>query len=148
MSYLTEKAAYINGLLEGSDLDLTTKEGKVLKAVVELMRDLTDEIDNMFDDIENLNLEMDEIDEALADVEDEVFGDCDCDDDEDDYDEWDFDDDDELAIECPHCGDMIYLDPSLLEESEDTITCPNCKEEIEIEFTDDCDCDDCDCDCD
>ncbi|MGN1098223.1 MAG: CD1247 N-terminal domain-containing protein [Clostridia bacterium] len=143
MSYLTEKAAYLKGLFEGTDLDLSTKEGKLLKAVIELMGDMADEIDDAFDTIDELQEEVDEIDEALADVEEEVFGECDCDDcydDDDDDDDWDFDDDDELAIECPHCGDTIYLDPSLLENCEDTITCPNCKEEIEIEITDDCDC--------
>ena len=140
MSYLTEKAAYLRGLMEGSDLDLTTKEGKLLKAVVELLGDMSDELEVAFDTIDELQAEVDEIDEALADVEDEIYGECDCEDCEDDEDDWDFDDDDELALECPHCGDTIYLDATLLEDCENSITCPNCKEEIEIEFSDDCDC--------
>ena len=140
MSYLTEKAAYLRGLMEGSELDLTTKEGKVLKAVVELLGDMSDELEEAFNVIDELQAEVDEIDEALADVEDEVYGECDCEDCEDDEDDWDFDDDDELALECPHCGDTIYLDATLLEDCENSITCPNCKEEIEIEFSDDCDC--------
>ena len=140
MSYLTEKAAYLKGLLEGSELDTTTKEGKLLNAVIELLGEMTDEMEGMTDDFDELQGQVDEIDEALADVEDEVYGECDCDECEDDDDDWDFDDDDELAVECPHCGDTIYLDASLLEDCENSITCPNCKEEIEIEFTDDCDC--------
>ncbi len=142
MSYLTEKAAYLKGLMEGTELDLTTKEGKILKAVIELLTDVTDEIDEVFDSIDELQEQVDEIDEALGDVEEDMYGECDCDDCDDDDDDWDFDDDDELAVECPHCGDTIYLDPSLLEECESSITCPNCKEEIDIEFTDDCDCHD------
>ncbi len=137
MSYLAEKAAYINGLIEGAELDLNTKEGKVLKAVAELLGDMANDIDDVYSTVEDLENEMDEIDEALADVEDEVFGECDDEEDED----WDYDDDDEFAVECPNCGDTIYLDASLLDE-ENTITCPNCKEEIEIEFDDDCGCHD------
>ncbi len=144
MSYLTERASYLKGLMEGAELDLTTKEGKILKAVIELVSDMSDEIESLTDTVDELQDLVDEIDEALGDVEEEMYGECDCDDCDDDDDDWDFDDDDELAVECPHCGDTIYLDASLLESGESTITCPNCKEEIEIEFTDDeCDCDDC-----
>ena len=37
MSNLTEKAAYLKGLMQGLDIDQTTKEGKLLAAMVELM---------------------------------------------------------------------------------------------------------------
>ncbi len=150
MSYLTEQAAYLKGLYDGGDFDESTKEGKLLGALIDLVGEMAEEIDAFEADFDEVVELVDEIDEALADVEDEVYGDCDCDCDDccdcdDDDDDWDFDDDDELALECPNCGDMIYLDPSLLEESEQTITCPGCKEEIELEFTDDCDCG-CGCD--
>ncbi|MCH5187752.1 MAG: hypothetical protein J1F63_05070 [Oscillospiraceae bacterium] len=138
MSYLTEQAAYLKGMFDGSDLDRSSKEGKLLEALVALVGDMADELSAMEEELAELNDTVDEIDEDLADVEDELYGECDCDDDDDD-DEW-YDDDDEFAIECPSCGDMIYLDPSLLEDSEQTITCPNCQEEIELEITDDCDC--------
>lgn len=140
MSYLTERASYLKGLFDGGEFNETTKEGKLLKELIALVGDMADEMASMQDEMDEMQELTDEIDEALADVEDEVFGECDDDDDDDD---WDFDDDDELALECPNCGDMIYLDPALLEESEQTITCPNCKEEIELEITDD----DCDCGC-
>lgn len=39
---------------------------------------------------------------------------------------------------------MIYLDPDLLDECEDTIVCPSCNEEIHLEFDD---CDNCDHNC-
>ncbi len=139
MSYLAEKAAYLKGLADGVEIDTATKEGKLLKAMVELLGEIAEDVDDVYEVVGDLQDEVDEIDEALADVEDEVFGGCDCGC-EDDEDDWDFDDDEELALECPHCGDKIYLDASLLEDCESTITCPNCKEEIEIEFDDDCDC--------
>ena len=134
MSYLTEQAAYLKGLFDGSDLDPSSKEGKLIEALIELVGDMADEISSLEDDIAELEGTVDEIDDDLADVEEELFGEYD-----EDYDD-DWDDDDEFGIECPNCGDMIYLDPSLFEDSEQTLTCPNCHEEIELEFTDDCDC--------
>ncbi len=135
MSYLTEQAAYLKGLLDGGDLDKTTNEGKLLEALIGVIGDMAEEIEAIGAETQELTETVDEIDEDLADVEDALYG-------EDDED-WDGDDDEEFAIECPNCGDMIYLDPSLLEGSEQTITCPNCQEEIELEISDDCDCEDC-----
>ena len=37
---LTEKAAYIKGLMDASELDKTSKEGKILAAVVDLLDDM------------------------------------------------------------------------------------------------------------
>ena len=135
MSYLTEKMAYIRGLAEGLEIDEKTKEGKLLKAIVEALSDTADELCEISDVQEEMQQQLDEVDEDLEDLEDFVYGDCDEDYDEDD--EY-YDDDDEFGIECPNCHDMIYLDPDMLDECEDTIVCPSCNEEINLEF--DCDC--------
>lgn len=129
MSYLTEKMAYIGGLAEGLDIDETTKEGKLLMAIVEAIADIADEIDEIEEYQDDIQAQLDEVDEDLDALEEYVY---------DDEDE--FDDDDEFAVECPSCGDMIYLDEETLENC-DKITCPGCNEEIEIEF--DCDCENC-----
>ena len=131
MSYLTEKMAYIRGLAEGLDIDESTKEGKLLLAIVEALSDTADELYELADIQDEMQLQLDEVDEDLADMEDFVYGEAD----EDEY------DDDEFGVECPTCHDMIYLDESLLDEDCETITCPSCGEEIELEF-DDC-CEDC-----
>lgn len=127
MSYLTEKMAYIRGLAEGLDVDATTKEGKLLLAIVEALSDTADEICEIEDYQDELADLVDEIDEDLGDVEEFVYGDVD-------------DEDDEFSVECPACGDLIYLDAETLESCEDSIICPNCNEKIEIEY-------DCDCEC-
>ena len=44
MSYLPEKMAYIKGLAEGLDIDASTKEGKLLLAIVDALSDTADEI--------------------------------------------------------------------------------------------------------
>ncbi len=130
MSYLTEKMAYITGLAEGLDIDETTKEGKLLIAIVDALADIADEIAEIEEIQDETQSQLDEVDEDLDALEGYVY------DDEDD-----FDDDDEFGVECPACGDMIYLDPETLASCGDKIVCPACQEEIELEF--DCDCENC-----
>ena len=130
MSYLTEKMAYITGLAEGLEIDETTKEGKLLVAIVEALADMADEIAEIEEIQDETQAQLDEVDEDLDALEGYVY---------DDEDE--FDDDDEFGIECPNCNDMIYLDPETLASCGDKIVCPSCNEEIEIEF--DCDCENC-----
>ena len=130
MSYLTEKMAYITGLAEGLEIDETTKEGKLLVAIVEALADMADEIAEIEEIQDEAQAQLDEVDEDLDALESFVY------DDEEDYEE-----DDEFGIECPNCNDMIYLDCETLASCGDKIVCPSCNEEIEIEF--DCDCENC-----
>lgn len=142
---ICEKIAYIKGLAEGLNLDETTKEGKILAAVIDLLGDITSEICEIEDGCDELMEQIDAVDEDLSTVEDIIYGDddddCDCDD--------CCDCDDEVyEIECPACHDTIYLDEEMLDN--EGMTCPNCGTELEFDF--DCDCDDCCdddcCDCD
>ena len=128
MSYLTEKMAYIRGLAEGLDIDATTKEGKLLLAIVEALSDTADEICELEDTQEEMQLQLDDVDEDLAELEDIFYED---------------EEDDEFSVECPKCGDIIYLDEETLASCQDSIVCPNCNEKIEIEY--DCDCESCNC---
>ena len=125
---ICEKVAYIKGLAEGLALDDSTKEGKVLAAIIDVLGDITNEICEIEDGCDELMEQLDAVDEDLSNVEDVVYGDddCDCCDDEDLY-----------EIECPACHDTVYLDEDMLEE--DGITCPNCGTELEFDF-DGCDC--------
>ena len=134
---ICEKIAYIKGLAEGLSLDETTKEGKILAAVIDLLDDMTSEICEIEDGCDELMEQIDAVDEDLSAVEDIIYGEdeddcCDCDD-CCDY------DDEVYEIECPACHDTIYLDGDMLEE--EGMTCPNCGTELEFDF--DCDCDDC-----
>lgn len=126
MSYLTEKMAYIRGLAEGLDIDATTKEGKLLLAIVDALSDMADEVYEVEDLQDEIQLQLDEVDEDLAELEDFIYGE---------------DEEDEFSVECPSCGDLIYLDAETLESCEDSIVCPSCNEKIEIEY--DCDCEGC-----
>jgi len=140
---ICEKIAYIKGLAEGLALDDTTKEGKVLAAIIDLLGDITEEICDIEDGCDALLEQIDAADEDPADLEEFVYEDdddddcdcCDCDDDCCDC------DDEVYEVECPACNDVIYLDAEMLEE--DGMVCPNCGTDLEFDF----DCCDCDCDC-
>lgn len=97
-----EKVAHLKGVMEGMEYDTTSKEGKLLSLIVDILDSLTTEVDEIEDDLDTLFDFADELDEDLGDVEAELFGDdcCDC----DDYDEYD-DDDDELPECCIDCDD-------------------------------------------
>ena len=128
MSYFTEKAAYLKGLAEGLDVDASTKEGKLLNAIIDVISDMADEI-------EVLGEQQDDMLDIINDLaDDECDCDCDC---------CDCDDLDYFEIQCEKCGNTICLDEELL-DSDDAIVCPVCGEEIELEF-EECDCDCCDC---
>lgn len=138
---ICEKIAYIKGLAEGLSLDETTKEGKILTAIIDLLGDITEEICDIEDGCDELLEQIDAVDEDLASLEDIIYeddeDDCDCDCD------CDSEDDEVYEIECPACNDVIYLDADML--AEEGMVCPNCGTNLEFDF-DGCDCD-CDCDC-
>ncbi len=138
---ICEKIAYIKGLAEGLGIDETTKEGKVLNAIIDLLGDITEEICDIEDGCDELMEQIDAVDEDLSALEDIIYEDDDCDccdcDDCDDCCE-----DEVYEIECPACNDIIYLDGEMLEE--EGMVCPNCGTELEFDF-DGCDCDCCDC---
>lgn len=156
---ICEKIAYIKGLAEGLSLDDTTKEGKILSAIIDLLGDITEEICEIEDGCDELMEQLDAVDEDLSSLEEIVYDedggcgcgcgceDCTCGDDCNcGCDDCDCGCEDEVyEIECPACNDIIYLDAEMLEE--EGMTCPNCGTELEFDFDFDCCEDGCDCDC-
>lgn len=128
---ITEKVAYLKGLMDGLDIDKSTKEGKILAAMADVLEDIAltvadncDQIDAIDEDLENLEefvYESDLFDEFDDDDDDFCFGDCDdCDGCDDmDYDEY------EYEIECSNCHETIFIDESAFEEGK-TFECPAC----------------------
>ena len=134
---LNEKASYIKGLVEGMELDTSKREGKVIAALLELVTDMASEIEEMEEAIDTLHDYCEELDEDLGEVEeylldDECDCDCDCDDCDCDCDcdecDCDCDEDDFFEIECPSCGDTVYLDSTVDPEE---LVCPACGEKFE-----------------
>lgn len=140
---LSEKAAYLKGLMDGLEIDDSTKEGKVLLALYDVVSEICETVDTIDADVDDIVEFCSTIDEDLAEVEDELYGDeCDCDcccGDDCDCDCCDCDDDcccdeDDCTYEvvCPTCGDTIELNELMLEDG--SVECPNCGELLEFDF--------------
>lgn len=125
---IREKSAYLKGLAEGMKLDSAKDETKLLGAVIDLLGDIAEKLDELDGDLEVANDYIEEIDEDLGSLEEYVLGDecdcCDCDDDDDcDCDCCDCDDKDFRMLMCPHCNEEIYFDDSIEPEE---LVCPAC----------------------
>ena len=130
---VTEKVAYLKGLMEGLSVDETSKEGKILKAVVDVLDDLAMSVEDLEDYTAELTEQVDAVDEDLDSLENDFYGECDCCDDDEDEEYYD--------ITCPSCGDEFSVDEDTLLEG--GIECPTCGDHLEF----DVECDDCGCDC-
>ncbi len=84
MTYLYEQISYLRGLTDGLEINESTKEGKVLTHIVDVLEELTDAVAEVKADHEELSEYVEAIDEDLSAMEDEMYIDCDdcsdCDD--------------------------------------------------------------------
>ena len=130
---ILEKCAYIKGLADGLNLDETKAEGKVLKAIIDLLSDVCETIADLDDEVCTLGDYIEEVDHDLGEVEeyvldDECDCDCDCDDEcdcccDDECDCCDEDGEDFMEAMCPHCGETICFDNEL---DPNDLICPAC----------------------
>lgn len=127
---LTEKAAYIKGLIEGINLDDSKEETKILKSIADLLEDVALSVKDLEDVYEEHSAIIDELDENLADVEDIVY-DCNCEESDCDCCECGSD---IYEVSCPNCEQVVRLNEDVLAKGE--IVCPNCGEKLEFGFED------------
>jgi formylmethanofuran dehydrogenase subunit E len=152
---LTEKIAYMKGLLDGMELDGSTKEGKAILQMAEVMEEMGVYIDDLQSQVDELTELCDLLDKDLGEVETDLY----CDDDEDiefdddddedddfalgevlpaDYDDFAYDDDDEdfdevqYVVNCPSCDETVNLSERQLEEG--SMICPHCGELLEFNY--------------
>ena len=136
---LSDNMSYLKGLVDGMELDLTTKEGKVLGQLLDVLQETVLYVTDLQDQVDELTELCESLDEDLGDVEDAVFGDEEDDEDEadefeDDDDDYDDDDDDMYEAVCPNCQNTIVLSDSVLDEG--TMHCPCCNELLEFDYSD------------
>ena len=130
MSNLSDRVSYIKGLAEGLKLDTEKNEGKLIEKILELLGDITKELEEMQEEQNHLNAYMEAIDNDLGDLEDVVLGDED--DEDDDFMEGeDEDDGDDNLVEytCPHCGEEMNFEVDSFDFDEDYL-CPNCHQPL------------------
>ena len=145
---ISEKSAYLKGLMDGLNLNTEEPEGKMISAIVELLGDISKKVTDIEETTIAISDELDEIEEDLDAIDDYILSeeededDYDFDDD-DDYDDEDYDDEgfdfgDEdstiYEVECA-CGNIINFDEDTLEAG--SIVCDQCGETLEFSFEDD-----------
>lgn len=126
---ITEKVSYIKGLAEGLDLDETSKEGKVLLAIIDALDDIAHQVDEIDMDLSDLADVVGEIDDTVADIEEDFYGD-ECDDDDCDC---CCGDEDMYEITCPECNNSITVDFDVIAAG--GILCPNCGNPLEFDLS-------------
>ena len=138
---ISEKAAYLKGLMDGLNLDTEKAEGKMISAMVELLCDVTKRLSDVEETTIAISDELDEIEEDLDAIEDFIMdveedecccgGNCDCDDCDCDCDC----DCDEVIYEAEcACGNIVEFDEDTLEQG--SIVCDKCGETLEFTFDD------------
>jgi len=144
---ITEKSAYLKGLMDGLNLNTQSDEGKMIAAIVDLLGDVTQRMTDIEETTIAISDELDEIEEDLDAIEDFIM-----DEEDDDYfdelddEDWDEEEDEEegfdfgdeettiYEVECA-CGEIIDFDEETLEKG--SIACPNCGETLEFSLEDD-----------
>ena len=139
---ISEKSAYLKGLMDGLKLNTESDEGKMIAAIVDLLGDLTRKVTDIEETTIAISDELDEIEEDLDAIEDYIMDEeDDFEDYEEDEDEWDEDEDFEegfdfgdeestiYEVECA-CGEIIDFDEEVLEKG--SMICPNCGETLEF----------------
>lgn len=125
---ILEKVAYMKGLAEGIGLDVKSKEGKLLKVMMDILDDVALELQDIREEQGDLEEGLDAVSEDLADVETYLF---DLDEDEDEDGE---EDGEVYQTTCPNCDEEIYFDEDILADG--SVLCPNCGEELEFDLSD------------
>ena len=151
---ISEKSAYLKGLMDGLKLNTESDEGKMIAAIVDLLGDVTKKVVDIEDTTIAISDELDEIEEDLDAIEDYILDeDEDYDDEDEDDDDWlddedEDDEDDEIGdegfdfgdeettvyeVQCA-CGNIIDFDEEVLESG--SIVCYKCGETLEFSFED------------
>ena len=120
---ILEKVAYMKGLAEGLGLDTKSKEGKLLKVIMDILDDIALELQDIHAEQGELEEGLDAVSYDLADVETYLY-EQDSEDDEDDGEVY--------QTTCPNCQEDVFFDEDILADG--SILCPNCGEKLEFDL--------------
>lgn len=137
MNSIKSRVAYLSGLIDGLELEKQSKEGKIIKEMVDILKYIGEEFEEIKESHKEIEEYVDVLDEDLSMIEDEIYDEA-YDNDDDDFDEEDIEN--FVNLKCPNCNETLYIDAGIM-HSKDKILCPNCRKDIEIDV--DCNCDHC-----
>ena len=144
---LSNKAAYLQGLVDGLGVDESTKEGKIIKAMSALLAEMAEALEGVDEDLSRAYDQINDLSDELEDLEADLYEDEDDEDDDEDDEDDDEDDedddedaddanDDDIASEpfyevaCPNCGETVYVSEDDLDAGE--ANCAHCGVTFEV----------------
>ena len=138
---MKEKAAYLKGLIDGLGIDENTKEGKVIKAMSELLGELAEAVDGIDEDVTRAYDQINDLSDELEDLEADLYEEEDEDGESEDAEDEDTDDDDDAKdddiasepfyeVACPNCGETVYVSEDDLDAGE--ANCAHCGVTFEV----------------
>lgn len=123
MNDLKTRVAYLQGLSAGLDLSAESKEGKLLKGIIEVLDEFADSVGTLEEAQEQLEDYLDSIDEDLYHLEDEIY----------EGDGTEACGEEYIEVDCPGCGETVCFDADIVEDDDIIeVTCPNCDEVVFI----------------
>ena len=141
MSKLTDRISFLKGMAAGMKLNMDKDANKLMLEMLTVMGEMAEEMAAMTEAHNDLNEYVESIDDDLANLEENLFGDEDLDAegdgiDAEDEDEDELDEDDLIVYACPHCGHEIEFHASDVDFDEDYL-CPECQKPIFPELNED-----------
>ncbi|MCL1858358.1 MAG: hypothetical protein FWF92_03910 [Oscillospiraceae bacterium] len=162
---ISEKVAYLKGLAEGLEISSDSKNGKIIKGILDVLADISESVEILEDETATLDDYITEVDEDLGQLEEDFEKTCGyklyekeknslidmhtCEDEDEfeDLEDFEYEDEDDLEddalldgiveIKCPKCNKHIFVETDDLLDS-DYINCSECGGEIKVvnEMTD------------
>lgn len=123
MSDIISRVSYLSGLVNGVEIDQTTKEGKILTEIVNILKVMAEEIDDISQSQKDMGECIDAMDKDLCSLQDDIY--------DNDYELYEDEGDNFIQLKCSDCGDDVYIDKDIIKQKE-KITCPNCHNVIKL----------------
>lgn len=123
MADLRARVAYLQGLMEGMDVEAAAPHGRILAEIVDVLGDIAEAVTDVQEAQADLEDYVDEMDEDLTELASEVYF-------EPDFAVRGRDGDDEETLGelcCPECGETLALEAGKVNGEESiSVVCPNC----------------------
>jgi DNA-directed RNA polymerase subunit delta len=135
---IKERLAYLKGLADGLNIGETTPEGRVLVGIMDMLSEMSTEMERLRARTDQLEEYIEAVDDDLTDLENGILDDdydADLEDSEVEHEE-DVEDEDDSSIEymeinCPNCGETVFVDSDVFESDEVVeVLCPECKQTV------------------
>lgn len=130
MSDLRAKVAYLQGLAEGLDVEMTSSEGRILASMIDVLGEMAEQVEEIAEAQDELAEYVEDVDYDLGALEESVYTDEEDDDEIEGVtfvpEEWITQREDGMEIvACPQCGETIAAGFGDVDAHFEAV-CPSC----------------------